>query len=75
MASNTEMNDKDIEIIMNQTDYTKERATEMLIKYNYNKEEVILAYIKGSYHTPVNTYKKSYNTNQNIYKTIGDFLK
>ena len=58
MASNTEINDKDIEIIMNQTDYTKERANEMLIKYNYNKEEVILAYIKGSYHTPVNTYKK-----------------
>ena len=58
MASNIEINDKDIEINMNQTDYTKERAIEMLIKYNYNKEEAALAYIKGSYHTPVILIKK-----------------
>tara|TARA_Y100000768_G_C23982849_1_gene686925 strand:+ start:628 stop:900 length:273 start_codon:yes stop_codon:yes gene_type:complete len=60
------MSDTLIEIIMRQTDYTREKAIDKLNIYNNSLEDVIKDYLE----VPAKKEDKRINVNQQIYKEI-----
>ena len=65
------IDETNINIIMNQTTYNKETATELYYKYNKNIENVIKNYINPEIKNDKN---KDLSVNQMIYKEIGQFF-
>ena len=65
------IDESNINIIMNQTTYNKETATELYYKYNKNIEIVIKNYINPEIKNDKN---KDLSVNQMIYKEIGQFF-
>ena len=65
------IDETNINIIMNQTTYNKETATELYYKYNKNIESVIKYYINPEIK---NDEIEDLSVNQMIYKEIGQFF-
>tara|TARA_X000000950_G_C13858832_1_gene637803 strand:- start:20 stop:652 length:633 start_codon:yes stop_codon:yes gene_type:complete len=65
------IDETNINIIMNQTTYNKETATELYYKYNKNIENVIKYYINPEIK---NDEIEDLSVNQMIYKEIGQFF-
>lgn len=64
-----------IEIVVRQTNYSREEAEQKLKEHNYNYTKVIMDFMKPSTKSNTNTEeRKVKSVNQQIYKNIRNYL-